>query len=109
MGRRPKGKDTATRSASQEKQQTSMSSFFSPQVAPLFEKPQARKREAATASASQSETVTILDDDEAGAAADNDVGRDTEDEYVTEPESDGGKGEPQSSTVRRQSLQRQRR
>eukprot|EP00961_Rhodomonas_salina_P118736 1598399-Rhodomonas_salina.1 len=47
-------------------------------------------REAAAASGSQSETVTILDDDEAGAAADNDVGQDTADDDVTEPEADGG-------------------
>eukprot|EP00961_Rhodomonas_salina_P024604 331392-Rhodomonas_salina.1 len=81
-----------------------MSSFFSPQVAPLFEKSQARKREAATASASpgqsDSETVTILHNDEAGAAADNDVGQDTADDDATELESDGGKGEqPEQSSM----------
>eukprot|EP00961_Rhodomonas_salina_P135372 1821274-Rhodomonas_salina.1 len=47
-------------------------------------------REAAAASGSQSETVTILDDNEAGAAADNY-------DDVTEPESDGGEAEPQTS------------
>eukprot|EP00961_Rhodomonas_salina_P119118 1603102-Rhodomonas_salina.2 len=96
MGCRLKGKDTSSRSASHEKEQTRVSSFFSPQVAPVFEKPQERMREAAAAGGEAStlplETVTILDyEPEAGAAADNEVGQDTADNDATE--SDGGEAE----------------
>eukprot|EP00961_Rhodomonas_salina_P117558 1582374-Rhodomonas_salina.1 len=40
MGRRPKGSNSASKGAADVAQQTKMSSFFRPEVASMFEKPQ---------------------------------------------------------------------
>eukprot|EP00961_Rhodomonas_salina_P189105 2551531-Rhodomonas_salina.1 len=110
MGRRPKGKDSASVAASAAAFQSKLSTFFTKEVAPLFEKPQGRLKAAeggeggqaeggssaaaadsGAAASSDSEPIIIEDGDGAGAAG----GGMTKDDDATESEDEKM---PESST-----------
>eukprot|EP00961_Rhodomonas_salina_P107842 1452124-Rhodomonas_salina.1 len=118
MGRRPKGSNTASKSPADVARQSTMSSFFQPQVSPMFQKPQSSRGAGGSAEAgvggsanadrgsaaasglagaagrggAESETIVVVDDD-AGVAGDV-----TGDAEATESEPDASSEQQQSST-----------